>query len=360
MKISVDSDLLSSFVKSCVALIGVLDENKTITLSVTKSDLTVAASGASNSCSMKVPCEVLQKGGSTGFSIDYQVLLSAIAKRKVVQIEINDSSIKVQSQRYEAELLINAFEKIEVVPDEVKNDKAIKLKSKFMARINELLPKLQLKPLMSVYDYIPFGIKATKDGTFISCFDQYQSAFVFDSDLTGSLNFTLPSSVFVRIAKEVKDQDYSMSVSESSLYAWNDQFELATALAQTEGEQITLDDMIGLVKQLKKQTDGTLIRLRTEGITSLLENAKSIYEKESTFTFETTEDKCKLHLRSSHGNLSSTIILEETPKKNVTITCDFNFFSSLLSKAPPILELRVNDRMMMFQHKPVTYLLSLV
>ena len=118
--------------------------------------------------------------------------------------------------------------------------------------------------------------------------------------------------------------------------------------------------MLALYKSLKTEKSGTKIKLKTEGVNQLIENSKAVYEKDSTFTFTTKGDKCKLELKSSFGSMTSLIMLEEAPPKDVSFSCDFSFFSTLLSKAPATLELRVNDRMMLFKNGNVTYLLSLV
>jgi hypothetical protein len=57
--------------------------------------------------------------------------------------------------------------------------------------------------------------------------------------------------------------------------------------------------------------------------------------------------------------MSTVVMLEEAPDKDVEFSCDFSFFSTLLAKAPAVLELRVNKNMMLFANKPVTYLLAL-
>lgn len=353
---TVDSDLLGGTIKTLQRIAQVTS----ISVEVTKGNLLVTGTGNGNSCAINLPCKVTEKSAATKFSIAADTLVNAVAKRKDIKVSIKETSVQVASSRYNVELLINQFEKIEVIPDDVKANKSLNLSSKFLDAIRTNLAKIELKPLLSLYDYIPIGIKSTDEGTFVACFDTWQSAFFFDKELTGKLEFTLPSNVFMTIAKEFKNQSYKLSITDSTVYAYNDNFELGIALTQTEGEQITLGHMLALYKSLKTDKSGVKIKLKTEGINQLIENAKAVYEKDSTFTFTTKGNKCKLELKSSFGNMSSMIMLEEAPDKDVSFSCDFSFFSTLLAKAPATLELRVNDRMMLFSHKPVTYLLSLV
>lgn len=358
MKIKVDGDLLVATIKTLQKVVQV----QALAIKVIPNFLQIVGVGNGNSCLMSCPCNIVEKSKHRTFTVGANNLLDALSKRKEVQLEIEDSALKVSSSRYAAELLVQPFEEVVVVPEEIKTSKdGIKLSDKFLEAIRTNLSKIELKPLMALYDYLPFGIKATKEGTFISCFDPFQSAFYYDKELKGDLEFTLPVNVFSVLAKEFKGQNYKLVVSDTSIYAFNDSFELAIARPQTEGQQITITDMLELFQSLKEQKGKAFkIVLKTEGINSMLENARSVYEKDSVFTFETKGDKCKLELKSSYGRVTSTVMLDEKPSKDVKFSCDFNFFSTLLSKAPATLELRVTDKLMMFVNKPVTYLLSLV
>ena len=356
MQFSIDSELLGGTIRTLQRIAQAVS----ISLEIAKGNVLITGTGNGNSCSINLPCKILEKSAQNKFSIAAETLANAIAKRKDMKITIKDTSIELASSRYAVELLINQFEQIEVIPEAVKQDKSLKLSTKFLDAIRANLSKIELKPLLSLYDYIPIGIKSTDEGTFVACFDTWQSAFFFDKEVTGKLEFTLPSNIFMTIAKEFKNQSYKLCITDSTVYAYNDFFELGIALTQTEGEQVTLGHMLALYNSLKKDKSGVKIKLKTEGINQLIENAKAVYEKDSTFTFTTKGDKCKLVLKSSFGSMSTLVMMEEAPAKDVSFSCDFSFFSTLLAKAPPTLELRVNDRMMLFSNKPVTYLLSLV
>lgn len=356
MQFSIDADLFGSTIRTLQRIAQVT----AVSVEVTKGNVLITGTGNGNSCSINLPCKILSKSDIRAFSISADTLANAIVKRKDIKVTIKENAIEINAARYNVELLINQFEKIEVIPEGVKEDKALKLSTKFLDAIRTNLSKIELKPLLSLYDYIPIGIKSTEEGTFVACFDTWQSAFFFDKELTGKLEFTLPSNVFMTIAKEFKNQSYKLSITDSTVYAYNDYFELAIALTQTEGEQVTLGHMLALYQSLKKDKSGVKIKLKTEGINQLIENSKAVYEKDSTFTFTTKGNKCKLDLKSSFGSMTTMVMLEEAPAKDVSFSCDFSFFSTLLAKAPHTLELRVNDRMMLFKNSNVTYLLSLV
>jgi hypothetical protein len=136
---------------------------------------------------------------------------------------------------------------------------------------------------------------------------------------------------------------------------------LAIARPQEEGDKITLDQVIELYKDLKnRKKDFVELKIKTEGIKSLLENGKGIYEKDSTFTFKASGKKCNLLLKSSFGHVKGAVMLDDEVSKDIEFTCDFNFFATLLDKAPATMNLRISPELIIFTNKPVTYLLSLV
>lgn len=357
MKIKLDSDILASNIKTMQRLV----QAQTIAFEAKGSMLYLTGTGNGNSCLLSVPCKVEDKKGTSAFNVDTNSILGAVAKRKEITLTIDEANVTVASGRYNAELLIHQYEKIEVVPDAVKSEKGLKLKDSFLKEIRGVLPKIELKPLLAMTDYVPIGIQATKEGTFIACYDSFQSAFYSNKELKGNVEFLLPSNVFTMIAREIKDQDYNMAVTDTAIYAFNDMFELALARPQQEGDQIPLEQAIGLYQELKKRkNDFVKLVIKTEGIKSLLENGKAIYEKDSSFTFKAKGDKCQLTLKSSFGTIKDMVKLDEEVSKDIEFTCDFSFFAALLEKAPATLELRVSKEMLLFTNKPVTYLLSLV
>jgi hypothetical protein len=359
LKIKLDADVLGAAIKSMQRL----TQPPSLAVEAGGGLLTLTGGQNGSLCSLTVPIiSVEDKKGEKAFLIDTNALLGAISRRKEITLTIKESSVMVASKGYSADLMVHAYEKLEVVPDEVKKDKGgFKLKDKFLKALRENLSKVELKPLLAMYDYVPIGVKATKDkGTFVACFDDFQSAFYIDKELTGNVEFLLPSNLFGMITRELKDQDYTMSITDTAVYAYNDIFELSMARPQTEGDQVTLDQAIGLYADIKKRKDFVDLKIQTEGIRSLLENGKAIYEKDSTFTFKVEGTSCLMTLKSSFGTINGKIKLNEKPSKDIEFTCDFSFFSTLLEKAPAEMSLRVSKDMLLFQNKPVTYLLSLV
>lgn len=356
MKVSVESDVLSEALKTLKNLVV----SPIVSFKIGKNFTKVMAAEAGNAASVSVPTEIVEKSDNRTFSIDAEKVALAIKGKKIVTLEINQSELLIKGKALQGELLTTQFEPPIIIPDEIKADKGLQVKRDFLELLGKHLPKIELQPLMTTYDFVPLGVRLTENGAFIACFDFYQAAFFYTKDITGDLEFMLPSNLFSLIAREVKGQDYTMSITESAVYAYNDVYEIALGIPQVEGDQVKFEDIRALYKEIKEIESVTLV-MKTDKITSLLENVSAVYEKNSTFSLVTKGGKCKLELKSSAGKVSGLIDLEDTPEKDVDLTFDFGFFRALLAKAPPLLTLQVvKDKMLLFKNKPITYMISLV
>lgn len=357
MKIEIDGDLLADAVKT----IRNVTAGATTHLEVTPNFLRLTSVNGGTSLMTSVPIKVTEKSKNKACALDSVAFATSLTKLKQVTFEFLESSLVIKSGRYRAELIAHQYEKQQVIPEGEK-EKGIKIKPKFIDTLTSILPKLELQPLLSTYAFVPFGVKVTKEGAFIASYDFYQAAFVTMDEITGSFEFVLPNNVFSTLAKEMKGQEYNLVITESSVYAYNDNFEYATAIPQSDSNTVSFDDMQQLHGTLKSMTkkEGIGIKIKTEAITQMIDNGKAIYEKDSTFAFEVKGDKCKLELKSSSGKISTVVMLEEKASKDVAFSCDFHFFSTLMKKAGTTVKLTViPERMLLFVNKPVIYMMSL-
>jgi len=357
MKIEIDGDLLAEAVKT----VRNITAGATTHVEVEGSFLRLTSVNGGTALMTSIPVKVIEKSKHKALALDSNAFSTSLSKLKAVTFEFSDSSLTIKSGRYKAELIAHQYEKQVVIPEGEK-EKGIKIKTKFIEKLSSILPKLELQPLLSTYAFVPFGVKVTKQGAFIASYDFYQAAFVQMEEITGDFEFVLPNNVFSLLAKEMKGQDYQLVITETSVYAYNDVFEYATAIPQSESSTVSFDDMQQLHSTLKGTTkkSGVGVKLKTEAINQMIENGRAIYEKDSTFEFDIKGDKCKLELKSSSGKISTVVMLEEKAGKDIAFSCDFHFFSSMMKKAGPTVKLTViPERMLLFVNKPVIYMMSL-
>jgi hypothetical protein len=359
MKIKIDTDLLTSTIKS----IQKLARAPLLIGEVRGKFLRLTVTGGGNSCSMTVPCTVIDKGGEREFAVDGSNFASAVNKRKDLELEIEASVLKMRAKGgYVAELMVQPTEEVVVVPEQVKEGKATMLGDAFLNRLRTYLAKIELRPLLSIYSHVPLAVRATPKGTFVACFDHYQAAFTFDRKLKSkdgeAIDFVIPSSLFSMIAGEIKGQDYKLAITDTAVYAYNDAFELAIATSQPDGESITLDNVIELYDGLAQRKLDKVV-LKTDSLTKFFDNAKAVYDKESVFELVAKGGKGNIKLTSAFGSVKSALKLGQG-SSDISLKCDFSFFRAMMAKAPDTLELEVVPEFIVFRNDPVTYLMSLV
>lgn len=359
MKIQIDGVVLADAVKTLRAVVG----GATTYIEVTPNFMKMTSVGDGSSFMISVPIKILEKSKNRSVALDSIAFATSLTKVKDVVFEFGASSLVIKSGRYKADLITHQFEQQVVIPEGEK-DKGIKIKAKFIDKIKGLVPKLELTPLLPTYQFVPFGVKLTKDKAFLASFDFYQAAFVSTKEITGAVEFVMPNNVFSLLTRELKGQDYQLVITESVIYAYNEVFEYAAPMPQAgQADQVSFDDMQALYANLKTRIvkEGIDIKVKTEAITQMMENGRAVYERDSSFEFTVTGDKCKLELKSSVGKISNTIMLDERVKKDVSFVCDFHFFSSMMKKVSgTTLTLTViPGAMLLFKSKPAIYMMTL-
>jgi hypothetical protein len=322
--------------------------------------LKMKGAGESSSCMLKIELDHRVRE-EMEITLDINLLTNVIDKRKELELSIKGSSLLVQSGKYEAEVLGIEGQSIVVVPKDVlKGDEGIVLKNSFMNQLLRVLPALELKPLLSTYSEVPVGVKATKKGTFVACFDFIQSASVMLPDVQGDFEFILPSiTQFNILAKELSGQKYKIVITDTTLYAWNDMFQVNLSLPQQDGEQLKLEDIMNLMREIDTQKFKSLT-FKTEPIQQFIGNSRSVYDKDSIFTVDAKDDRATIELKATVGNTKLKTKLAK-PIKPTSFKCDLTFFASIVSKTKEkTINLKINDNLLRLKVGPISYLLSLV
>lgn len=357
MTIKIDNNILSSALRT----IQKLAQPEVVTLSYKEGTLVLKAAGQSSSCRMKLEAKA-EDEGKREVTIDIGTLVSVTDKMKELELEFTESSLKIKSKGFKADIAAVDGQPIEVVPKDVlTGEDGFSIGSSLMKDLLEYLPKIELRPLLSTYSECPIGVKSGPNGTFVACFDFVQSAFVrLDTVSKKKIKFLLPSiTQFNTLVRELKDQKYKLVITDSMLYAFNDIMQAALALPQAEGEQLQLEDALGLAKAVKDLKYKKIV-LNMEKIKLFLANSRAVYDKDSLFTVEAKGDVAKIELRATVGNTSMKMKLEQ-PVKDLKFQCDLNFFSSIVNKSSgKKLVLQSTDELLLLKEGKINYLLSLV
>ncbi len=358
MTIKIDNVIFSATLKSMQKLA----QPEVVTLLFKDQILTMKGAGPSSSCRIKLDVENDEPDTRQEVTVDISTLVNVTDKLKELELEVTQSALKIKSRNYNADITAIDGQPVEVVPKEIlKGEDGFTIGSKLMAELLQYLPKIELRPLLSTYSECPIGIKSGPKGTFVACFDFVQTAFLkLDTPSKEKFQFILPSiTQFNTLARELAGQKYRLVITDTTLYAFNDLVQVALSLPQQDGEQLRLEDVVGLAKSVKEMSYTKLV-LSTEKVKHFLANSRAVYDKDSLFTITAKGDRAKVELRATVGNTSMKLKLEKAVKR-VELKCDLNFFSSIVNKSTSKkLILQSTNELLLLQEGKISYLLSLV
>lgn len=361
MIISIDTELLETAIGTVVKVAGLSSENSIAHFKLVDSMLQVSATNKGTGVAINVPCKVKEKSKYSAFAVSPSSLLSAITKRKSINLEISISTVKVTSDKYRADLVTTTSEPEIILPKDIKEgDETTKLPSVLVEFIRENLSQVELKPILETYSYMPVAVQVTDKGAFLACYDNWHMAFVTNKKVTGKIKFCLPISSLTLLAKEFRGKTYKMLVTESTLYAFNDSFELALTLPQQDVQNvIPPDEAYNLAMQIRKEK-GIDIVLAAEDVLAISSNIDAVYKKGEHIDFDVDKTQCKVTLKSTYGRVSS--IVRCKTQKPVSFRAGFGFFKDVLTKVSgsKVEMTVVPDRMLFFTKNNRTYMLALI
>lgn len=361
MIVAIDTELLESAIKTVVKVTGVSAASSVAHFKLTENFLQVSASNKGTGVAINVTCKIKEKSKHTTFSVDPNSFLLAISGRKNIQLEINSSTVKITSNKYKAELVTTTAESEPILSKEIKEGgDTVKLSPQLVEFIRDNLSQIELKPILETYSYMPVAIRVTDKGAFLSCYDNWHMAFVTNKKVTGKLNLCLPISSLTLLTKEFHGKSYRMIATESTLYAFNDSFELALTLPQQDTQNIIPpEDAFNLAMQIRKEK-GIEVLLAAEDVMSISTNIDAVYKKGEHIDFEVSKTACKVTLKSTYGRISS--IVRCRAKKEIHFRAGFGFLKDVLTKiSGNKVELTVvPDRMLFFTKGSRTFMLALI
>lgn len=320
--------------------------------------LQVSAMNKGTGVALYLPCKA--DAGEGGFAIDPNTFQSAIQGRKEMSIEISGNTIKLSSQRYKAELVTVTAEKEKIIPKKIKEGAdSIKLTNDMIEFIRSNLADIELHPVLKTYSFMPIAVKSTKKGTIMACYDNWHMAFIESDKIKGDMEFCLPASSLNLLIREFRGRSYKMHLTDATLYAYNDSFELALPLPQQDAQNVIEPAAAFEVARQIKEEKGLPVLLSTDDMASLAPNMESVYKQGEHVDFKVEKDNCKIILKSTHGKVVSTVRCKA--KKEIAFRTGFGFLKDILTKMPKKkLAIKVvPEKMIFFSKGPKIFMLGL-
>ena len=218
-------------------------------------------------------------------------------------------TVRVTSNKYKAELVTRTEEQEPILPKEIKEGKdLVKVPPAIVDFIRKYISEIQLKPVLSDYSFMPVSVLITEKGAMMACYDRWHMAFVSDKEVTGDFKLTLPAPSLDLLVKEFRGKSYSMQLTDTTLYAFNDSFELSLSLPQQDAQNVIAPEVpFNLAKSIYKNTEAGSIVLSTEDLMKVTDNMRAVYKVGGYIVFDVDNDICKVTIKSTHGKVSSAV-----------------------------------------------------
>lgn len=360
MQFNLDSEILEGAIKTVVKVAGPGAGGLIHFRQINENFMRISSVNKGTGAAVIIPSKITNKEGEKKFAIEPGTVMSAITKTKTVSIDVRESTILVSGQRHKLELVITAGEAEPVLPDDVKKGDSIKLSSEVIEFLRSNISDIELKPTLETFSYMPVSVKVTEKGTAMVCYDNWHMAFAVSKKVTGNLNFTLPATSLSLLVNEFKGKQYRVVLTESTLYAFNDSFELSLPLPQVDAQNVLpAEEAFQIAGQVRKQ-QGVQVLLAVEDVQALAANMEAVYKKGEHVTFNIEKDKCEMLLKSTHGKIKATARCKA--QKAVKCKVGFVYLRDTLSKVSgrKLEMVVVPDRMMFFNKDNKTFMLGLI
>jgi len=363
MAFKIDGEILESAIKTVTRVVGSGATESAVHCSLLSSHtLEIQATSKESGLSLKIPCKVIEKDKKETFAIDPSTLLSAISKKKELEIGILAGSIKVSSNRYKAELVTSSLEREEVLPKEVRTGekKSIKVSQNVMEFIRQNIAAVELKPLLESYDQLPVAVRINGKGALMVCYDLWHMAFAKDKKVVGDMSFLLPLNSLSILARDFKDKSYKMRITDSALYAYNEVFELFLTLPQQDEQNTIPREKVFKTAVSIREQKGVPVLFPVSELQTTIANLAAVHKKGEYVSFQVDKTSCKMTLKSTHGKVTSEIKCRSP--KPIEFRTGFIFLKDILPKiSGKKVEIQViPDRMLFFTKGRKTFMVALM
>lgn len=351
MQIQIEGAALESAVKA----VGRITSNAsmlTFTV-VNSSQIRVEGSNKGTSMSKRVPCSVTTKSDNKQFSVAPASILAALTKRNELKLTIKKGLVQITGEKgYYVELISSEVDNQPVIPEEIKSgkdSKGILITQDTLAFVGKNLPLIELKPIFDYDAFMPVALRLTSKGATLVCYDNWHMACVTSKAIKGDMQLCLPVSSLLQLTQEFQDQEYTLRLTDSVVYAYNKSFELSMAIPQADGQNVIApDSAFDLVTSLRK-LEGVSITLNNEDVQTISENLTAVYRNKSEHVqFDVTKDKCMVTFKTTNGQVKAAVRCKS--ETSLMFRISYTLFKDVLRKATDSkIELTVvPDKMLFF------------
>ena len=345
----------SAAIQEALRIIGRLatPESGNVTISSNGKKIHIQASSETARCSVNIPATVEGKPGQ--FAVGLNALRDATKGRSSLAIEFSKAMCKIKSGSYRCELA--TVDTLEVENAEEEKGTKIEFTSDQAQWIKSAVATVSLKPTALLSTFMPLGLKLSKKGAFVSCFDVNHMAFMRSEEMKGDMEFKLPLDTLVAVLDAFGANAFDLELGQSSVKVGNKLVKVVLSLPQEEENELTLKDVIDMAKA-SREAKGVSLALPKSELLAFMDNSRSVATKErSEIKVKIEDGKLRIGVITVQGSASATI---KTKAKNCEFAIDFEYLDEAIRKAGDVVEMTlVKDEFLAVNLKHSTIILSL-
>lgn len=313
----------------------------------------IQSSSETSRCSVNIPASVSGKPGS--FAIALNALRDATKGRKELEVEFSKSMCKIKAGSYRCELA--TVDTLELEQGEEEKGTVIEFSSEQAQWIKSAVATVALKPTALLSTFMPLGLKLTKKGAFVACFDVNHMAFLNSNEMKGDMELKLPLETLVAVLDAFGATAFSLELGRASVRVGNKLVKVNLSLPQEEENELTLKDVIDTARAAK-EAKGQTITVTKEEVLAFLDNSRSVATKErSEIKVKVKEGKLKLAVTTVQGSASAIM---KTKAKDCEFAIDFEYLDEAIRKGGETIEMTlVKEEFLSVHLKNSTIILSL-
>lgn len=251
----------------------------------------------------------------------------------------NEMSFKASKGRYAGTSKLESPLGVDSpIPQEIREGESVKFGDEFRQIFLTTLTSISLTDLSLGVGELEANIRVKNKHMEVVVADVYHGVYV-DIPLGKNAPKNIEAHFPLRYVSTIKDfflgeKSFSLSITDTTIYAWNDNVELALPLLKADRLH-TIDEFKAEAFDDIKTVCSYVIK--PTSLKQMIDNSMSIFVGDSIIELTCTDKGMRLKAKSEVGTLSEGIPVEavkKAPKKDYTVSLDANHAADVLSKIP--------------------------
>lgn len=281
--------------------------SETVNIIADKKSVTLMASSTGATIAVHV---VGAKVGDKGHCcLPVAQLEGVLKKRKEVVFELDGEELKFKAGTatgYAGKLTTMPYAEIKLG----KEEDPLKMDEEVLAKISEIISNVALTSVnLKKQDILPICMKFSKDGIEASCASRNHMAYAHykKKSFKKEHEFCIEPSIIPIIEAVSKKTTYSLAVTDNSVYAENERFQIRFVTQQFD-RFVKLEVVKEFIRSREKAE--VSVKTKTDDITATLQNMISLYEPNSFIEVSYKDSKLKVATKTKFGSASENVVGE--------------------------------------------------